>query len=57
MKVITTITEIEASAEELRQSTTLSEAFTSLLRRALTPQPVSMNDDEESEDERSEDKE
>ena len=59
MKVITTVTEteIEASAEELRQSTMLSEAFAGLLRRALIPQPRSKNIDvdvEESEDEESE---
>lgn len=31
------ITEIEASAEDLRQSKSLSEAFTDAFRRAFTP--------------------
>ena len=34
------ITEIEASAEELRQSKSLSEAFTEALRKAFIPQVV-----------------
>lgn len=33
------ITEMEASAEELRQSKSLSEAFTEALRRAFIPRP------------------
>ena len=31
------ITEIECNAEELRQSNTIAEAFTNMLRRAFTP--------------------
>lgn len=31
------VTEIECNAEELRQSNTIAEAFTNMLRRAFTP--------------------
>lgn len=48
------ITEMEASAEELRQSKSLSEAFTEALRKAFippTPTPIVVKTVEEDEDE------
>lgn len=53
MKVKVVTTEIEASAEELRQSNTLSESFTQILRRSFIPAPLEDNspDYEEEEDE------
>lgn len=42
------ITEIEATAEDLRQSSTLADSFTNLLRRCLTPDvSVGATEDEE----------
>lgn len=37
IKTTTTVTEIEATAEELRQGNTLSDAFCTMLRNALMP--------------------
>lgn len=37
MKIKTTITEIEATAEDLRQSKTLADCFCDMLKMALTP--------------------
>ena len=46
------ITEIEATSEDLRQSNTLSESFSQLLRRSFTPSTyVSDEDDDEEETE------
>ena len=50
MKIRTTITEIEATAQELRQSTTLADAFSSLLRRTLIPNVPVDDEDDEAED-------
>lgn len=44
------ITEIECNAEELRQSNTIAEAFTNMLRRAFTP-VVDADEGEEGQDE------
>lgn len=44
------ITEIEASAEDLRQSKSLSDAFTDAFRNAFvvrTPRPAVLEDEEE----------
>lgn len=45
------ITEIECNAEELRQSNTIAEAFTNMLRRAFTPftayNPTEVEDNDE----------
>ena len=49
MKIRTTITEIEATAQELRQSSTLADAFTNLLRSSLVPDVHYYDDDEEGE--------
>ena len=44
------ITEIECNVEELRQSNTIAEAFTNMLRRPFTPctayNPTDAEDDE-----------
>ncbi len=46
------ITEIEATADDLRQSNTLADCFTQLLRRSFTPVSfVSSEDDNEEETE------
>lgn len=45
------VTEIECNAEELRQSNTMAEAFTNMLRRAFTPFTAYSSTDTESEDE------
>lgn len=45
------VTEIECNAEELRQSNTMAEAFTNMLRRAFTPFTTYSSTDTESEDE------
>lgn len=45
------VTEIECNAEELRQSNTMAEAFTNMLRRAFTPFSSYSSMDTESEDE------
>lgn len=37
MKIKTTITEIEATAEDLRQSRTLSDCFSNVLKMICTP--------------------
>lgn len=50
MKITTTITTIECTADELRQSNSLSDAFTNVLRRAFNS-PLSYDSTEESEDE------
>jgi len=51
-KITTTITEIECSAEELRQSNTLADGLTNLFRRTFNgPVMNFQNDDEEEEDE------
>ena len=50
MKITTTTTEIEASAEELRQSDTLSDAFTNILRRAMIPSYMACEPDDDDED-------
>ena len=42
MKIKTTVTEIECSAEELRQSNSAADAFMNVIRRAFTgavPEP------------------
>lgn len=47
------ITEIEATAEELRQSNTLSDGITRMLRNAFNPyyeSPEESHDDEEEEE-------
>lgn len=48
MKIQTTTTVIECSAEELRQSNTLSDSFTNLLRNAFNGSffPYDISDDE-----------
>lgn len=51
MKIKTTEIEIECTAEELRQSNTLSDGLYNALRRAFNG-PVHYNDTEESEDDR-----
>lgn len=52
------ITEIECNAEELRQSNTIAEAFTNMLRRAFTPftayNSADVEDDDEGEGEQDE---
>lgn len=53
MKIKTTVTEIECSAEELRQSGTVADGFLNILRNALNG-PVTYNG---SEDEGEEDNE
>lgn len=47
------ITEIEATAEDLRQSSTLADSFTNLLRRCLAPgvRVEATEDEEEDADE------
>jgi len=50
MKITTTTTEIKASAEELRQSNTLSEVFTNMLRRAMIPSYMACDSDNDDED-------
>ena len=42
----TTISEIEADSEELRQSNTLADSFYNALRKAMTPYPLYDEDDE-----------
>jgi hypothetical protein len=42
----TTISEIEANSEELRQSNTLADSFCNALRKAMTPYPLYDEDDE-----------
>ena len=42
----TTISEIEANSEELRQSNTLADSFCNALRKAITPYPLYDEDDE-----------
>ena len=44
------ITEIEATAEDLRQSNTLADCFTQLLRRSFTPVSYVNAEDENEED-------
>ena len=44
------ITEIEATAEDLRQSNTLSDCFTQLLRRSFTPVSHINTEDDSEED-------
>lgn len=44
------VTEIEANAEELRQSQPLSSSFTQMLRRAFTP-PIAVDYESEEEEE------
>lgn len=52
MRIKITETEIEATSEDLRQSNTLSESFSQLLRRSFTPSNyVSDEDDDEEEGE------
>lgn len=51
MKIKTTEIEIECTADELRQSNTLSDGFYNALRRAFNG-PVYHTDTEESEDDR-----
>ena len=56
MKIITTVTEIECNAEELRQSTSLSDGLYNAMRRAfngpiMRPIMNYQNDDEEEEEE------
>ena len=53
MKIKTTEIEIECTAEELRQSTTLSDGLYNALRRAFNG-PIYDNSVEESEDDRTE---
>ena len=48
MKIKTTVTEIEATVQDLRQSNTLSDAFTEMLRKALIPD-CSYDEDDENE--------
>lgn len=45
------ITEIEATAEDLRQSNSLADSFSRLLRNSFTSYPVYEDEDEEDEDE------
>ena len=52
MKIITTVTEIECNAEELRQSTSLSDGLYNAMRRAFNgPLPSYTRAEEESEEE------
>lgn len=44
------ITEIEASAEELRQSNSLADGLTRLLRNAFNPYPCDIPETEDSDD-------
>lgn len=53
MKIKTTTTEIECTAEELRQSTTLSDGLYNAIRKAFNG-PVYDTNTEENEDDRSE---
>ena len=46
MKIKTTITEIECTAEELRQSNSLADSFTGMLRNLFNG---TLNDDEDDE--------
>lgn len=58
MRIVTTTTEIECSAEELRQSNSLSDAFLQIMRKCFNgPAPTTYNvsDDDESDDDESED--
>lgn len=54
MKITTTTTIIECNADELRQSNSLSDAFTGILRRCFNAQMTSM-EVEEDEDNNEED--
>lgn len=54
MKITTTTTIIECNADELRQSNSLSDAFTGILRRCFNGQMASM-EVEENEDNNEED--
>ena len=47
MKIKTTITEIECSAEELRQSNSLSDAFLNAIRTSFNGAIPEEEDDEE----------
>lgn len=51
MKIKTSYTEIECNAEELRQSTSLSDAFYGAIRRAFNGPVVQGINDSEGEDE------
>ena len=48
------VTEIEATAEELRQSNSLADGLHNLLRNALNPYVFHIDDDEEADDEQTE---
>lgn len=58
MKIKTTVTEIECTANELRQSSTLSDGFYNLLRGCFNNMTSDCDDDDaEDEEEESEDAE
>ena len=50
MKIKTSITEIECSAEELRQSSTLSDGLYNALRKAFNGPIISDHEEEEEEE-------
>ena len=50
MKIKTTITEIEATAEDLRQSKTLSDCFYNTLKMIFTPVYYAGDDEEKTEE-------
>ena len=48
MRIVTTTTEIECSAEELRQSNSLSDAFLQVMRKCFNgPAPVTYDESED----------
>lgn len=60
MRITTTVTEIECNADELRQSNSLADAFTGILRRCfngIAPENYEYEDDEEPEEEEEEEEE
>lgn len=57
MKIKTTVTEIECTANELRQSSTLSDGFYNLLRGCLNNMTSDCDDTEDEDTIESEDKE
>ena len=51
MKIKTTVTEIECTANELRQSNTLSDGFYNMLRGCFNNMPSDCGEEEEEEQE------
>ena len=50
MKIVTTTTEIECTAEELRQSNSLSDGFYNVLRKAFNGPIQEVSEEEEDEE-------